>query len=61
MSLLAVCRDKEQYEQHIERQTEGRCTCKSEETDLVFVGLQGVVVTDEEKAHGGHQELKQLY
>jgi len=25
------------------------------------VGLQGVIVTDEEEAHGSHQELKQLH
>lgn len=28
---------------------------------LMLVGLQGVIVTDEEEAHGSHQELKQLH
>ncbi len=28
---------------------------------LMLVGLQGVIVADEEEAHGSHQELKQLH
>lgn len=27
----------------------------------MLAGLQGVIVADEEEAHGGHQELKQLH
>ncbi len=28
---------------------------------LMLVGLQGVIVADEEEAHGSYQELKQLH
>lgn len=28
---------------------------------LMFAWFQGVVITDEEEAHGSHQELKQLH
>jgi len=27
----------------------------------MLMGLQGVIITDEEEAHGSHQELKQLH
>ena len=34
---------------------------ESEKQYLMFARLQWVIITDEEEAHGGHQELKQLH